>query len=568
MMRRIHHSAALGVAGCALLLTASARSALAQTEPKSMRLEGAPSQTGTGALRCVPNESVQLGLRALDENLNRTLVADYAPQARSTDERVVVARVSDNAASTVNVLCVGDGEAWITVEAAGLRADMPVLVGTARRKATPTGPHPELAGAASTATVSQVAPTSTAPAAVPTVGTARSAVGIAPTQSTAATTTTATRTEMPISTAPTSPVRAIGGPLAAPTGVTATPFGNGQVKLTWNAVPEAALYHVLYHKVGETQWYALTDRPGDPVPSVPYYQSDPNKVVLPAGPIEFTVYGARDAADVTGQRSTPVRMGAPQVLGNPSLPSPKFQIVGFSRSYSAQNDPMVNTVRLASTPPADWKSCPYTPMIHWSQGQPAVPAAPHNVGQSTSDATYDKYVVVGDAVYFRNPVIPGQVLVQHPEVNARLYLVNCRNEYSNALDYTIEPPEPTTFQITTVYPEKIAPGAKVAISGFALAAWDTTSQKVYFHFKLAKTNAAGTGQDEAQREVPAGYANASDSYSAWVFAPALEGLGYDRQWVILEASLYVVKSGLRSNSIPIRYCSSSNGPLPGSGVSC
>lgn len=132
------HALALGVA----TLTASA-----QGEPKTMKLEGAPSQTGTGALRCVPDETAQLGVRALDENLNRVLVQDYAPQARSTNENIVVARVTSNAASTVNVLCVGDGEAWITVEAAGLRADLPVLVGKARSRPSPKGGHPELAAA-------------------------------------------------------------------------------------------------------------------------------------------------------------------------------------------------------------------------------------------------------------------------------------------------------------------------------------------------------------------------------------------------------------------------------------
>jgi hypothetical protein len=177
-------------------------------------------------------------------------------------------------------------------------------------------------------------------------------------------------------------------------------------------------------------------------------------------------------------------------------------------------------------------------------------------------------VVIGKAVYFRNPVIPAQVLVKHPQVNARLYLVNCRNEYSNALDYTIEPPEPTTLQLASYFPEKITPGVKVLINGYALAKWDNSSQTVFFHFKLGKTNAAGTGLDVAEREVAAQYVGTSDSYGANVFAPALEGLGYDRQWVILDASLYVVKDGLRSNSLPIKYCSSSNGPLPGTAVAC
>jgi hypothetical protein len=97
--------------------------------------------------------------------------------------------------------------------------------------------------------------------------------------------------------------------LAAPTGVVASSLPAGQVKLTWNAVPEAALYHILYRTVGASEWYALTDRPGDKLPTVTQYTSSPDFVVLPAGTLEFTVFGSRDANDFSGQRSAPTRLG-------------------------------------------------------------------------------------------------------------------------------------------------------------------------------------------------------------------------------------------------------------------
>lgn len=96
---------------------------------------------------------------------------------------------------------------------------------------------------------------------------------------------------------------------------------------------------------------------------------------------------------------------------------------------------------------------------------------------------------------------------------------------------------------------------KVAVNGFALAAADTTTQKVYVHFKLARAN--NTSGSWVTVELPAGYASLGDSHSASVIAPSLQQLtGYDKEWVFSEASLYVVKGGERSNSLPIRYCSS------------
>jgi hypothetical protein len=345
----------------ALLLSAASAPALAQGAPKTMRLEGAPSETGTGALRCAPDQTTQLGLRALDENLNRVTVADYAPQARSTDERVVIARVTENAASTVNVLCVGDGEAWITVEAAGLRADMPVLVGSARRKASPTGPQPELAGAVAAASsptpppapapVAQVASSTSTPAtgtpAVATVASAPSASASAPSATPAATPT-------PTSAPPTAPATttvaagprnsakvaapapaaaasgrsvaasADGGALPAATGVSAAYVGEGRVAVGWNAVPGASLYTVLYRDRATNQWAAATRQPI----AATEYVSDPSvDLALPAGTFDFAVVAQRDAQEWSGAQSASATVNVPRYGGRYRVTVNGFRVV-------------------------------------------------------------------------------------------------------------------------------------------------------------------------------------------------------------------------------------------------
>jgi hypothetical protein len=103
--------------------------------------------------------------------------------------------------------------------------------------------------------------------------------------------------------------------LAAPTGITVTPLGVGQVLVRWNAVPDAALYHILYRKVGETQWSTLTDRPGDQPAISNVYQSDQQVVLLPAGQLEFQMFAARDGDDWTGTRTAPVRAVVPRYEG-------------------------------------------------------------------------------------------------------------------------------------------------------------------------------------------------------------------------------------------------------------
>jgi hypothetical protein len=130
--------------------------------------------------------------------------------------------------------------------------------------------------------------------------------------------------------------------LAAPTAVVATSLGAGQVFLTWNPVPGAALYHINYRKVGDSQWAALTDRPGDPLPTTERYQSDPQQVLLPAGTLEFQVFAARDGDDWTGARSLPVRMVVKKYDGRYRVTLNGFRVnretIDSPLNYDGQHD--------------------------------------------------------------------------------------------------------------------------------------------------------------------------------------------------------------------------------------
>jgi hypothetical protein len=130
--------------------------------------------------------------------------------------------------------------------------------------------------------------------------------------------------------------------LAAPTGITVTPLGVGQVLVRWNPVPDASLYHIAYRKVGDTQWSTLTDRPGDQPATGGAYQSDQQFVLLPAGQLEFQMFGARDGDDWTGARSAPVRAVVPRYDGRYRVTLNGFRVnretIDSPLNYDGQHD--------------------------------------------------------------------------------------------------------------------------------------------------------------------------------------------------------------------------------------
>ena len=134
----------------ALMCGMSAK-ALTQGPVAKLALQGAGSQTGTGAFRCAPGEQGQMSLGGTDSTHEVVPLEPYAPYAESSNERVVKAVVPDYSSYVVNVTCVSDGDAWITVKAGDAVVRMAALVGKARRK-----PNPTWTGNATTGTTAAV----------------------------------------------------------------------------------------------------------------------------------------------------------------------------------------------------------------------------------------------------------------------------------------------------------------------------------------------------------------------------------------------------------------------------
>jgi hypothetical protein len=252
----------------------------------------------------------------------------------------------------------------------------------------------------------------------------------------------------------------------------------------------------------------------------------------------------------------------------PNLPSPSFEAKSLNVPAGAHNDAQGKIVRTnLNLTGGENQACPITVMFTFGTGV-SVPAAGWYPTTASTAPAHERYPFLYGGAYFRPPAVPdgafpGGVPSPPQTKNSWVHLVNCRNEYSNALPFRIEP---TKFQITKVWPAAFIGGQQVVVSGSGLegliscgSAWCAPTQKVMFHFKLGKNNQSNTGLDIVERDLEGPLWNGSslDERAVNLFAPSLEGQGYTKaSWVLMEASVYVMKGTARSNSLPIRYCSS------------
>ena len=136
-------NAVRGALGAVLMLS-TAGTVSAQGAIKTLKMDpGAMGAADGGVLRCSAGEEFQFALIGEDDSMTRVPMELYAPEARSSDEKVVRAAVPSHTSSQVLFRCVGDGEAWVTATTtAGVRAQFPVLVGKARKQTAVKAPAP------------------------------------------------------------------------------------------------------------------------------------------------------------------------------------------------------------------------------------------------------------------------------------------------------------------------------------------------------------------------------------------------------------------------------------------
>lgn len=338
------------------LLCAAPATTIAQEPVAKLTLQGAGSQTGTGAFRCAPGEQGQMSLGGTDASLSVVPLEPYEPEAVSSDEKVIIAKVASHSVYVVNVVCVSDGEAWITVKAGDAVVRMAALVGKARRKpnpkwtgdatptvaaAAPAAPASTVAAAAPTveatplnrsasanATVTEPQSATPAPASAPAVTTSSTPIaessaptatsmtspGVQSTQPNGSMAAIDSRQAAPSGTTAASTKMTAVQPLAAATGVQVAYIGEGRVAVKWNAVPGAAMYDVQWRNIGSPSWLALTTTPVTGTSFV----TDPlakQGTYVTAGGAEFVVVPRRSAQDNSAARNQPVSVSVPRWSG-------------------------------------------------------------------------------------------------------------------------------------------------------------------------------------------------------------------------------------------------------------
>jgi hypothetical protein len=363
----------------------------------------------------------------------------------------------------------------------------------------------------------------------------------------------------------------------APASFTATQVGPGAVQLAWSAV-------------GGVSYYSVTG-PGLPASGLTVSgttaavtgMQGPGMLTFRVAAVSAMTMGTMVGAAAT---QTVWVKGTMSGLVTPNLPAPSFQLKGINQTEGARNDAngVLATTSLALTqnPP----SCPYTPMFYYDAAQPPVPAAGYYIIGATgqvepdSDPAYSKYTIMnGGNTYFRAPTFPGLKYVPPPTNNAWVFIVDCHNAYSNAVQFHVYP---TDFQLVSASTQvcqnhqlvnqygrvgavgtQQIPGTQ---TGQQLNLWGTgfaggyaaTDQKVYFH--LQGTDANGSF---VAREVEAQPAFAGGPYNERQINvvspdPKSFGLAY-----VDQATVYVTKSGKTSASLPISYYVTSTTPVPG-----
>jgi len=253
----------------------------------------------------------------------------------------------------------------------------------------------------------------------------------------------------------------------------------------------------------------------------------------------------------------------------PTLPAPSFQLTGFNVDEGARNDQQGRVATTSLPLNENPRDCPYTPMFFYDAAQAPVPAAGFYVDQAgqvqpDTDPAWAKYTILSNGhLYFRAPTFPALRYVTPPTYNSWVFVLNCRNEYSNAVRFRVYP---TDLQLMSVTPGGFIGGQQVNLFGTGFAGITPNDQKVFFHVRLGRNNATNTALDYTTREIEAAPAFASQSSSPQVLdsrqinvlAPSLEGLGYGYTsgYVLVESSVYVTRGLAHTVSLPVRICSS------------
>lgn len=382
------------------------------------------------------------------------------------------------------------------------------------------------------------------------------------------------RGQIATTTAPTLSPTTLAYKYPAPASLTAVQSATATVQLSWTAVSGAAFYKVT--------------GPGSTAAGVSVTGTTVTATAVP-GPGMLTW---KVAAASTTTMGTVV--GAPAVqtiwvkgttsnLDAPILPTPSFQLKNFNVDEGAKNDYQgrlgFTSLALNQNPQA----CPYTPMFLYDGLQSPVPAAGYYLSSTgqvepDSDPAYEKYTILNGGIYFRAPTFPGLRYVRAPVYNTWVFIVNCRNEYSNAVKFRVYPTDfqlqytdalacrngQWVFQYGTIAGKQVTAtsrGSRLTLHGTGFAGLAPTDQKVVFH--IAGLDNSGSSISRDVEAAPAFVTTGStvlNERSIDVLSPDPATVGL---FTVLQAAVSVLKGGQTTVSLPVSYYPTVFTPIPG-----
>ncbi len=368
----------------------------------------------------------------------------------------------------------------------------------------------------------------------------------------------------------------------APATLTAAQVGPGAVQLSWSAVSGAGFYVVSGPGVASTGMTV-----NGTTAAISGMQGPGMMTYKVAAAMKM---GVGTAAGASATQTVWVKGTAPGFI-TPNLPAPSFQLKGFNVAEGAKNDQQgrtgQTTLALSGGNPS---SCAYSPMVYYDAAQPPVPAAgfylvANGQVEPDTDPAYQKYSILGGGtIYFRAPVFPGLKYVKAPTNNTWIFIVDCHNAYSNAVQFHVYPTDLSlqsvaalschqhqwTYAYGTVNGQQVpavTPGARLTLSGTGFAGVSTVDQKVVFHLQ---GNDATNPSNNISRDVVAqpffitAGTTTLDERSIEVTAPDPASVGMmDGSYGLYPQASVSVMKGTQTISLPVGYQPTSWTPIPG-----
>jgi len=234
----------------------------------------------------------------------------------------------------------------------------------------------------------------------------------------------------------------------------------------------------------------------------------------------------------------------------PRMPAPTFSATQFNVPEGALNDRQGRTMATNIPQEQVQGTCPTDVMVFLDGATEPIRAASWYLDETNPNF---RFTNMNGTLYFRAPKV-ASITTAPTAPNAYIYAVNCKGEYTNALPFKIWPTDLHVESIKTTASAtggstKFFGGDKGSIFGWGMkGSFGPENQKVMLHAVFQQKNSTQTLVVDKEMDV---WSN--DERQTAFTTPVLNTLASQNTFMLIEATVSVVKDNVQSNSIPICF---------------